>query len=197
MIKHAQLYSGFPSYHLTCEWHCSSATARLHTGLPVRCAMRYPQAATTSRRCAALNRSRIAAEKCGNFNPLHPDKTSSGIGMKRWIVGPNTGPQVPNASIIICVTKSHYVALCRTMSHYKPGGGMVLGLCANALGIHIIHRDMRPNAGNQMNMDHQPAIKTSLLWLIFFRSHLQSLKWCIAGFNRTLGWAGDSRKKPL
>ena len=49
--------------------HCSSATPRLHTGLPVRCAMRYPQAATTSRRCAALNRPRIAAGKCGNFNP--------------------------------------------------------------------------------------------------------------------------------
>jgi len=25
---------------------------------------------------------------------------------------------------------------------------------------------MRPNAGNPMNMDHQPAIKTSLLYLI-------------------------------
>jgi hypothetical protein len=43
------------------------------------------------------------------------------------------------------------------MSHY---------VALQTLGIHIIHRDMRPNAGNPMNMDHQPAIKTSLLWLM-------------------------------
>lgn len=104
----------------------SSATARLHAGLPVRCAMRYPQAATTSRRCAALNRSRIAAGKCGNFNPC--TRINASNFKRNWNEAVNRGTRhrTPSSEriyhhlcyqVALCRTMSHYVALCGKSSH--------------------------------------------------------------------------------